>query len=125
MVCNLLYTGAPTVDVAGKPRPGPPPPPTFPGRGIHPARCMDLGPNTRFEIRRCPSRLGNTWRWLVFKDRSLIKTGIVSARDRSDAEAAAKAAIERSSLRDSDEVARAYRDASIWPKALATRLSPR
>jgi hypothetical protein len=33
---------------------------------------------------------------LVFKDRTLISTGIVLARDRSSAEAAAKATLEKS-----------------------------
>jgi hypothetical protein len=61
---------------------------------------MDLGPGYRFEIRRCPSRLGITWRWLVFKNRTLITTGVVLARDRSSAEAAAKAALEKSRTPD-------------------------
>jgi hypothetical protein len=57
---------------------------------------MDLGLDHRFEIRKCPSRLGNTWRWLVFKHGTLIATGIVLARDKSSAEAAAKAGLEKS-----------------------------
>lgn len=57
---------------------------------------MDLALDDRFEIRRCPNRSGNAWRWVVFSGRTLIATGIVRARDKGSAEAAAKAALEKS-----------------------------
>jgi hypothetical protein len=82
VVYSLLYAGVltpPLTQFAGSPRPGALPPILGGACGAHFLNpgCMDLGPNYRFEIRQCPSRLGNTWRWLVFKDRTLIATGIV------------------------------------------------
>jgi hypothetical protein len=99
MVCDLLYTGVPPLTVRRFAPPRCPSPDILGGAfGAHflNPSCMDLGPDYRFEIRKCPSRLGNTWRWLVFKDRTLIATGVVLARDRSSAEAAAKATLEKS-----------------------------
>ena len=48
--------------------------------------------NLRFQIRSCPSRTGD-WRWQLFSGCTVIATGVVRARDRGSAEAAAKEAL--------------------------------
>ena len=49
--------------------------------------------NLRFQVRSCPSRTGDLWRWQLFSGCTVIASGVVRARDRGSAEAAAKEAL--------------------------------